>query len=121
MTTPTYSLPTAQAVYDSPSPDLFIGLDPSGAGRQTNLRERLDDAILTVRAAETAIEAREALDEATSLLERLCDRAITCHCGGLLDRLTGVCDLCIERREQMTAARDHAGATALDIDPFSGF
>ena len=100
---------------------IFLGISEDHGRQGGNLLEVLHAAISEARAAETDIKHGEAIDGAVRLLEQLCDSAVTCRCGGLLDRLTGICPLCVERRTQLDAEFARIDTLLLDIDEAAGF
>lgn len=77
-----------------------------------NLRERLDHAIAKARSSCSPIERREWLDEAQSLCERLADASAICACGVAYNAMTGRCEACDERHEQLLEDRRRFGAMA---------
>lgn len=124
----TTARPAAQQPFDILSSDGLITLASPDASRPGNLLAALREHISEARAAETATDYSKAVQRAWGALSALCDNAVTCRCGGLLDRLTGRCEECIAKREQLDAdfarkieAGDHAYAAALAIDKTCGF
>lgn len=123
-----HALPaTPQSEPSDISSDDLVSFD-RGRQEPTNLVAALLEHISEARAAETATDYSKAVQRAWDALSALCDNAVTCRCGGLLDRLTGICGECVERRTQLDAdfarkieAGDHAYAAALAIDTTCGF
>ena len=78
----------------------------------SNLLEALHGHILDARAAETATAFSASVQRAWVALSALCDAGLTCRCGGVLDRLTGACAECEEKREQLDADFRRIAVTA---------
>lgn len=122
--------PTANTIEDH-TPDSFSDPNTStAAGREDavsweiqtpNLRDRLDDALCRARNAISPIDRQEWLIEAQNLCERLVDAQAVCSCGVAYSLLTGRCEACDERHEQLMADRARMGAMALDVDSECGF
>ena len=110
---PTTDLPVAPATIKNISPDGLGSLFPRDADRQTtNVRQLLDGAIADARTAETACAYSAAVQRAWVALSTLCDAGLTCLCGGVLDRLTGICAECVEQRAQLDADFRRIAVTA---------
>lgn len=119
--TTTTARPAAQQPFNTLTSDDLITLASSDASRPGNVRAALDEAISEARAAETATDYSKAVQRAWEALSTLCDNAVTCRCGGLLDRLTGICGECVAKREQLDADFAHIDVLLSDIDEACGF
>jgi hypothetical protein len=96
-------------------------IDRNFAFQSPNLRTRLDLAIRQARAATSRVDRREWTEEAQSLVERLVDAAAVCECGVAYNAITGHCDDCVAKQEQLAADHRRFGVMSLDIDESCGF
>lgn len=98
----------------APIPSSSDGQEPTLL-QSPNLRDRWQDAVNRARAAQSPIDRRIWTEHALSITEMIVSPSV-CDCGVALSALTGRCEACDERHEQLMADRRRFGAMAIQRD-----